>query len=332
MLNLLKETLQYVMNTLIHNAPILIIGIFAAAAMKVYVDPERLKSALMKKASISISGSVAFGTFTPFCACGTMAVIVSMLTTALPWGPIMAFLTSSPLMSPDAFILYSGIISLKFAVALTIASIVIGITSGYITHFIDKNSTFLKEQARFSDSRTKTACCSSQPLTVDAETSACCSNSSAAEISCSSAHKPDKYKLKELLRVFYEIGMKRVLFYFTIFAAVGFMINKFVPATVITRYLGSDNIFAVPLLALVGLPLYVSGTSSMPVMNALMEAGASGGALLAFMITGPGTSAGVIAGLTTIMKRRAIALYVIYILLGGIILGYIYDFLILFGI
>ena len=31
--------------------------------------------------------------------------------------------------------------------------------------------------------------------------------------------------------------------------------------------------------------------------------GASGGAMLAFMITGPGTSAGVIAGIATIMKR-----------------------------
>ncbi|MDF2890882.1 MAG: hypothetical protein K0R80_1249 [Clostridia bacterium] len=332
MLNLLKETLQYVISTLIHNAPILIIGIFAAAAMKVYVDPERLKNALLKKASISISGSVAFGTFTPFCACGTMAVIVSMLTTALPWGPIMAFLTSSPLMSPDEFILYTGIIGLKFAVALTIASIVIGITSGYITHFIDKNTGFLKEQARFSDNRRNTVCCSSQSLTVEVETSACCRSLSAAEICCLSEKKSDRFRLKELLQVFYEVGMKRVLLYFTIFAAVGFMINKFVPATLITRYLGTDNIFAVPLLALIGLPLYVNGVSSTPIINALMEGGASGGALLAFMITGPGTSAGVIAGLTTIMKRRAIALYVIYILLGGIILGYIYDLLLLFGI
>jgi uncharacterized membrane protein YraQ (UPF0718 family) len=332
MLNLLKETLQYVINTLIHNAPILIIGIFAAAAMKVYVDPERLKNALLKKASISISGSVAFGTFTPFCACGTMAVIVSMLTTALPWGPIMAFLTSSPLMSPDEFILYTGIIGLKFAVALTIASIVIGITSGYITHFIDKNTGFLTEQARFSDNRRNTVFCSSQSLTVEEETSACCRSLSAVEICCLSEKKSDRFKLKELLQVFYEVGMKRVLLYFTIFAAVGFMINKFVPATLITRYLGTDNIFAVPLLALIGLPLYVNGASSTPIINALMEGGASGGALLAFLITGPGTSAGVIAGLTTIMKRRAIALYVTLILLGGIILGYIYDFLIMLGI
>lgn len=127
MLNLLKETLIYVAGTLIHNAPVLALGILVAAAISVYIDPEKLRLALMKKAGISITGSVAFGTFTPFCACGTMAVIVSMMTTALPWGPIMAFLTSSPLMSPDEFILYSGIISFKFAAALTAASLIKGI-------------------------------------------------------------------------------------------------------------------------------------------------------------------------------------------------------------
>jgi uncharacterized membrane protein YraQ (UPF0718 family) len=331
MLNLFLETLQYVAKTLIHNAPVLIIGIMVAAAIKVYVDPERLRNALMKKASISITGSVAFGAFTPFCACGTMAVIVSMLTTALPWGPIMAFLTSSPLMSPDEFILYSGIVSIKFAVALTVASLIIGIASGYATHLIDNNSNFLKDQARFSDSKTAGSCCSSE-LSAAAETPSCCGSSSDISDCCSPVYKIDKYKLKELFKVFYEIGIKKVLLYFAIFAAIGFMINKFVPATLITKYLGPDNLFAVPLLALIGLPLYVNGSSSIPIINSLMAGGASGGALLAFMITGPGTSAGVIAGLATIMKKRAIVLYVVYILVGGIVLGYLYDFLLLLGV
>lgn len=337
MLNLLKETLLYVISTLLHNAPILILGILVAAAIKVYVDPEKMRNVLMKRASISITGSVAFGTFTPFCACGTMAVIVSMLTTALPWGPIMAFLTSSPLMSPDEFILFSGIIGFKFAVALTVASVVIGITAGYATHIIDNNMNFLKNQARFADIKVVSSCCSSELSAAAERTSSCCSSDKID--CCYSENKTiavlgiiNKYKLKELFKVFYEVGIKQVLLYFTIFAAVGFLINKFVPATLITRYIGADNIFAVPLLALVGLPLYVSGSSSIPIINALMSGGASGGALLAFMITGPGTSAGVIAGLTTIMRKRAIVLYVAYLLIGGIVLGYSYDFLLMLGI
>ena len=42
----------------------------------------------------------------------------------------------------------------------------------------------------------------------------------------------------------------------------------------------------------------------------------------AFMISGPATSLGVIGGLNIIMKRRAIFLYIFFILTGSIILGY----------
>jgi uncharacterized membrane protein YraQ (UPF0718 family) len=62
-----------------------------------------------------------------------------------------------------------------------------------------------------------------------------------------------------------------------------------------------------------------------------LAGGASQGALLAFMITGPGTSAGVLTGLFTIMKKKAIGLYVAYLIVFAIILGYLYDFLLMLG-
>lgn len=340
MFNLIKETVDYVIATLIHNAPILIFGILVAAAITVYVDPEKMRKALMKKSGVSIGASVVFGAFTPFCACGTMAVVVAMMTTALPWGPIMAFLTASPLMSPDEFILYSGIVSIKFAMALTAASLIIGLGSGILTHWIEKKTGFLAGQARFTEVRKASACCSESvvlPMAVGGSApSACCGEKAPVNSSTPSKLSAHpfilKYKVKELLKVFYTVGVKQVLVYFTLFAAIGFMINRFVPATLIMQYLGSGNRFAVPLLAMIGLPLYVNGSSAIPLINALIAGGASQGALLAFMITGPGTSAGVIAGLMTIMKKRALALYVAYLIVFAIVLGYLYDLLLSLGL
>ena len=328
MLSILKDTLVYVGGTLIHNAPILMLGILVAAAISVYVDPEKFRRRLMEKSNVSIPATVAFGSFTPFCACGTMAIVVAMLTTALPWGPIMAFLTSSPLMSPDEFIFISGIVNMKFAVALTIASVLIGLGSGYITHIIEQKSNFLNNQTRFRKVKSDS---SLEYTTIGA---ACCLES----LDIVEVKKTDlpglvqKYKIKEFAQICYKVGIQQVLLYFAIFAAVGYLINQYVPAELITRYLGKGNIFAVPLLALVGLPLYVTGPSSLPVINALMTGGASGGAMLAFMITGPGTSAGVIAGIATIMKKRAIVLYIAFLISGAIILGYLYDLFLILGL
>jgi len=321
MLNLLKETLIYVLNTLIHNGLVLALGIIVAAAITVYVDPEKMRKAITKKSAVSIGGSVAFGTFTPFCACGTMAVIVAMMTTALPWGPIMAFLTSSPLMSPDEFILYSGIISFKFAVALAVASVIVGLGSGYITHLVENHTRFFDGQARFTEieacncegNTAKVAIGREGEGAIVQRVAECCTDCSCSgETTTTKTSFISKYKVKQLLKVFVEVGVKQVLVYFSIFAAIGFLINKFVPAALILKYMGAGNKLAVPLLALIGLPLYVNGSSAIPIINSLIGGGASQGALLAFMITGPGTSAGVIAGMLTIMKKKAIGLYVAY--------------------
>ena len=129
--NLLVGLVTTVLNSLAHNWWVLALSILTAVALKTYVNTEKLSKFLTGKTRVSILLSVAVGAFTPFCACGTMAVIVGMLTTTLPWGPIMAFLTSSPLMSPDGFLMISGMIGLRFAVALTVASLVIGVASGF---------------------------------------------------------------------------------------------------------------------------------------------------------------------------------------------------------
>ena len=115
---LMKNAIMAVFESLVHNWIPLSIAILTAAIMSVHVNQEKLKQNLIKKPRVSIVTSVAVGAFTPFCACGTMAVVIGMLSTTLPWGAIMAFLTSSPLMSPDGFIMLAGVIGLNFAIAL----------------------------------------------------------------------------------------------------------------------------------------------------------------------------------------------------------------------
>ncbi len=376
----LKDTVLYVLGSLFHNLPALALGIFIAAAMKAYVDTDKMRNWLMRRSSVSVPATVVFGAFTPFCACGTMAVVLSMLATALPWGPVMAFLTSSPLMSPEGFVMISGIISPVFAIALAAASVIIGLGSGYATHVIEKKTHFLDNQLRF-DSRkaaaatgecacsaaggaaqndntalsdlTKKQCgcgcnagkseaavisgCGCNAGRSEAAVISCCDvppEEASAAASCCAARIgfPQKvrgflirHKVDMLFKTAFDIGIKKILPYFSLFAGIGYLINRFIPSEWITALFGNNSIFAVPLAAAVGLPLYVNGDSAIPMIQSLMQSGVGAGAMLAFMITGPGTSAGVMAGIATIMKKRATALYIAYLFIGAIILGYAYE-------
>lgn len=298
---------RYVFDTLVHNWLSLSLGIFLAAAVRVYLDPERMRAWLMDKANISIPATVAFGALTPFCACGTMAVVVSMMAAALPWGAVMAFLTSSPLMSPEDFVIVSGILGRNFALALLAASVLIGLGAGYMTHGLECRTRLLRDQFRFSGG---------------------CSCSSIDE----AQFRPSQTKsVKDLAAAIWHIGALQILPLFALFSGIGYLINRFVPAQAILALFSGRNPFAVPLAAVIGLPLYVTGPGAVPLIKILMEGGATDGAMLAFMITGPGTSAGVIAGLAAIMKRKAITLYVVYILIGGVLAGLLYDAIVTLG-
>lgn len=313
---LMKDTLLYVLFSLSHNALWLFLGILAASLIQVYADPDKLRQLLMRSSKISIGASVGFGALTPFCACGTMAIVVSMLTTVLPWGPIMAFLTSSPLMSPDFFIIVSGVVGTNFAVSLLIASIAIGLISGILTHHIEKNTSWLDNQARFKAPAQNLS--ASSPFEM-------ASPAPAPTATPAKASPFEPAKLRQLLQVFIQLGLKQVVLFFAVFSAVGYWINAFVPEAWIMSLFGSQNLLAVPLAALLGIPLYVTGTSALPIINSLLAGGASGGVLLAFMITGPGTSVGVLAGIMTIMKKKAVGLYVLYLFTGAILAGYLYN-------
>jgi uncharacterized membrane protein YraQ (UPF0718 family) len=119
--------------------------------------------------------------------------------------------------------------------------------------------------------------------------------------------------------------LKQILFFFSLFVAVGYLINRFVPTSIISVLFGENSILAVPLATVIGLPLYITTDAAIPIIQSMIRSGASEGAMLSFIITGSATSAWVIAGLATFLKKRAIALYVGYILAGGLICGYLYD-------
>ncbi len=357
---LLTQTVQAVGISLMHNWKVLIISILIAVGLRTYVNSDKLTRILFKRKKVSIIASVLFGAFTPLCACGTTAVLIGMLTTALPWGPIMAFLTSSPLMSPDGFVFISGVINLRFATALTVASLVIGFASGFITNVIEKKTKYLTNQSRFIGKAMKLP--DIQPMEAVAASCTCSTEAVAASCACGTEVNDEKdlekysgvavftendhlcckaitnqpilstkwirkLKLKEFSIGIFQLGIKQILFFYIIFIAIGYIINYFIPASVINVLFGQRSFYAVPLASLIGLPLYITTNSGIPIIQSLIESGASEGAMLAFIITGSATSAWVIAGLATFMKRRAIILYVSFVFAGGMLAGYALDLL-----
>lgn len=327
-MNIIKDLIMTVASYLKADWMILLIGILIAVSINVYIDPKELKKFLEKNSRLSISGSVAFGAFTPLCACGTMAVLLSMFISAMPWGPVMAFLVSSPLTSPSEYMFQTSFLGSEFANTVLIASIVLGITAGAVAHLLDKKTYFFKDQFRFKKLGSEACCNSNEEL----KEVSCCSleNRNSNQSSCCNTVKRNKtiietLKLGKFVKEFVNLGLKKVLVYFIIFIALGRLVEILVPQEWVLSLFSSNKGYSIPLGATIGLPLYVSGPSALPLMKSFLNSGAGEGVILAFLITGKATGVPVIAGMTTILKKRAILFYVGFVYLAGIVSGYIYQ-------
>jgi uncharacterized membrane protein YraQ (UPF0718 family) len=137
-----------------------------------------------------------------------------------------------------------------------------------------------------------------------------------------------RYKLDKFAKEFVNVGLKKILFYFIIFIAIGRVVEMIIPQSLIMTLFSADKAYSIPLAATIGLPLYLNDSSALPLLKSLINSGAGQGVVLAFIITGKATGVPVIAGMSTFLKKRAMLFYIASIYFGGILEGYIFQILV----
>ena len=314
---------------LINDWYIILMGILIATSMKVFVNPERLKNKLLQHSKIAVPLSVGLGALTPLCACGTMAVVISLFLTKLPWGPVMAFLISSPLASPSEFLFEGSFMGWRFAISMLIASIVIGLFAGYLATVLEKRTSFFRDQFRILDKPKNTQAKAmqsntSQTLDTSGFTIVEHQYDTAYEMQVGDKAKKIfdvKGKSREFVSEIWETGFKKIIYYFVIFIIIGKSIEFVIPMDFQMPFLSEDSFLSVLIGATVGLPLYINSASSLPLMQSMVASGVSESAIFAFLIAGKATGIPVIIGMMTFLKKRAIAFYVGVIWVGAVFAG-----------
>jgi uncharacterized membrane protein YraQ (UPF0718 family) len=100
------------------------------------------------------------------------------------------------------------------------------------------------------------------------------------------------------------------------------LITRYISQSAIAGVLGEGNIFAVPLAALIGIPLYLSNLTALPIISGLLDQGMQPGAAIAFLIAGPVTTVPAMTAVYGIVNRRLFALYLAIGLLGAMVMGF----------
>jgi len=115
--------------------------------------------------------------------------------------------------------------------------------------------------------------------------------------------------------------------YLLLGAGIGAFIYGFVPGDLIVSLAGPENPLAIPVAAVIGVPMYIRAETLIPVSAVLLEKGMGIGAVMALIIGGAGASIPEVTLLSAIFEWRLVAAFVATILTVAVLAGVLFQVL-----
>jgi len=298
----------------VYILPYLLFGVLCEAIIRTFKWHVKIRKALTHYGVLAIPAATALGLFSPLCACATLPLVISLLVAGLPLAPAMALLVTSPIMSPSAFSMISGMLGVSWATAILVCAGILGLMAGYITQLLRPYG--FTEEVIF---RKQLPAGDFHDPDYPVESLRC-------ECGQQLSHRVDRCthnKFLVFLARFWE-GLQKI----GKFALLGLVIEvvalMFIPNEWITSLLEGNEIASIVTLALAAVPLHLPQVTAASMLFGfyLPEPGQliplAKGAGIAMLIGGPVTALPVMAVFITMFKPRVLALY-ITICVGGTI-------------
>jgi len=265
-------------------SPWLVAGFFVAGVLAVWIPRAWVNRALGGRTGLSgVLRAVLVGVPLPICSCGVLPIAAGLRRNGAGKGATAAFLISTPQTGVDSILATYALMGPVFAVARPLAAALTGLVGGAVV-------------AAVGGEDDAAAAAADEP-------------------------PPPSRGLREILRQAYVRLLGSVAKPLAAGLAVSALVTVLVPDGFFAEAFGGRDWLAMPAMALVGLPMYVCSTASIPIAASLMLKGVSPGAAFVFLMVGPAMNAVSVTTVAALIGRRATAAYVATIVAGAILCG-----------
>lgn len=283
-------------NTLLESAPYIILGFFIAGIMRFYVPPGILQQHLGAGSTSSLFKSVGVGCVLPLCSCGTIPLGIGLYRSGATVGNMLAFMTSTPILSPVLIMVSLKLLGWKLTVALVLTAIIGSLVMGFLGNRIFKRVPEKKPNPNDSVNYDRVV-----PL------------------------KETKTKWGKTLKwSFLNLGAD-VSVDILIGLGIASILLAFLPLEWISTWLGQQDITTLFYVILLGIPVYACSIPSVVVVQGLLLLGATPGAAIAYMIAGPATNLGELNAIRKAMGVKPATFYALSLIIIALIAGLITD-------
>jgi hypothetical protein len=283
--------------------PWLLLGFTVAGLLSVLIDPETVERHLGGRGIGPVLKASAVGVPLPLCSCGVIPVAASLRQHGASRGATAAFLIATPQTGVDSIAVTYSLMGPLMAAVRPVAALVSGVIGGLVVDAAERPEP--RPAPRFAGI-------------------AALPGFGAPGAANAPVRLPWGARLREALRYgFVTLPRDLAAPMFWGLAAAG-AIGVALPDDFFAGTLGG-GLPAMLAMMLVGIPIYVCASASVPVAAVLVAKGLSPGAALVFLMTGPATNAATLAAVWKIMGRRTAALYLASIALTALAAGLLLD-------
>lgn len=276
----------------------LILGIVASTVIKIFVSKESMANFFSrKKSTASIVIASLIGVISPLGSYIIIPMSAALLGLGVPLSVLMALIVSTPLISPNIFVLTAGAMGIEMAIMRVLSAFILGCIAGYSTLWLQKM------QIIQADKIVRSGMLSSVNQFVG---------------------KNGESKTKGFFIELYKMS-RYVSKYFFLAVLLAAILKIMMNPKVIISLFSTNNLFSIILSTAAGVPFYVCGGAAIPVVQQLAEMGMSKGATLAYFISGPITKISNLIIIQAAFNKIILIQYLVVGILGAILIGLIYN-------
>jgi uncharacterized membrane protein YraQ (UPF0718 family) len=289
----------------------LLIGIFISAFYNTFV-PKAKSEMIFHRAGTYTAIIIAsfIGMLSPLGSYAVLPIFASLLAMGLPLAPIMAFLTSSPIVNPFLVYATTAMLGWKMTAAILISAFFTGVITGLAFKWFSKYSTFKNQPGKYNDLINHICHDMSE-----SEKYAALSK----QLGAGAVKNKAKFFAVHCLKMTKYLGK---WFVFSIILAA--VIEVCIPPDWIVRSLGG-SFFSLLMACAMAIPFYVCNGGAIPLVYNLLANGMDPGAALTFFIAGPVTRIAPMVTVIALVRYRVFGVYIGITLLCAVAAGWIYG-------
>lgn len=270
-------------------APYWLLGIVIGSMVSVF-GKDKIHNILVsiQQKHLGIAGLVPaslLGIASPLCMYGTIPIAASFSQKGVKDDYLAAFMMSSVLLNPQLLIYSSALGSFALSVRF-ICCFLCGIIAGLLVRIFYKKKSFFRFTKFYEISNRDT----------------------------------DPNIFLRLLKNIFR-NMKATGYWFLIGIVLSALFQRYVPTQQFASLFGKQEYFGLLMAATIGVPLYVCGGGTIPLLQQWLTEGMSMGAAASFMITGASTKITNLSALKIVIGTKNFVLYFIYIIIFSLLCG-----------